>query len=343
MAASALSSPLGSAPGVVTGSIAATTGFVEFDLDGDLEADGSAAVGEDGVFEFALPDPSYGEHSLNPRAVTPMPNYPFWLTYGGWNPISLVIDGDPAPINALDFTPASTGASAQPATLTGTIDVGHPAGELSTTIQFDFDDDGLPDGSTVTASDGSFSFNPASLVYGDVVARARAHRWNELAEADAYSDWFTINFTHDPALPPLDNLSVTSQPDPMSGSAAPTLGGQISGTELEWARVEFDHNDDGIADASTTPDGSGSFSYTAFGLNPGSTTVAARVGRLASGGQFVYTDWTSFNVEGAPTVVYSPGTVGLERDTGTPGDSVTSVPRLSGTGVTGLPLVGLGG
>src|SRR5690606_22089815 len=94
-------------------------------------------------------------------------------------------------------------------------------------------------------------------------------------------DWVPFTFELEPIRPTLATLNLAVSEDPTGStliSSSPILTGHIAAAnELREVRVEFDYDEDGVVDASTTVDMFGEFTITPTNLPYGAVKVAARV------------------------------------------------------------------
>ena len=131
----------------------------------------------------------------------------------------------------------------------------------------------------------------------------------------------TLHLLHDTGASATDGITTDAT---VAGSV--TNDGPLAGLQ-----VEFDHDGDGVAEGTEVTGDDGSFTYSPFGLAPGSVTIGARAKEWDDEqSDFIYGTWTSltFTLQlQRPTVT----NLRLANDTGSASnDGVTSDPTLTG-------------
>jgi hypothetical protein len=229
-------------------------------------------------------------------------------------------------------------------TVTALIGQTDAAEGLVVRIDFDHDGDEIVDGTAWTDASGGFRYFPKGLASGNVTIFARATRYDAQLEADVLGTWFSFNFTYEgvtaPSVSELGLLNDTGEFNDDGITADPTLIGQLTGDDVAWVTVEFDHDDDGTADGETVSDWSGAFTYYAAALTAGAVTVRARaVVEDYHQGVQVFGDWSAFSfTKEAPTHTnFGIPELKLLNDTGADANDRVTYDRrvtatLSGTG-----------
>jgi hypothetical protein len=279
---------------------------VQFDTTGGGTPDGSATTDQYGDFSFAPTGLSYGNVTVYVRTVSsPVPegepNAGSVLT-GPWTPFTFTYQAPSVPLPSVstlelsDITqsPSSANTTSDP-TVGGTVSFPAPAATGATTtaaapsvaaltVQFEVGSSVI--GSTVTDSQGNFSFTPTGLTDGAVTIEARAVTRD--ASGDAIDGpWTSLNFTL-VAAPTggetaggdtIASLALADNVGPSSTALISTNGsivGTLAGPDVADQTVEIDTNGDGVSDATVTTDSHGNFSYTPSGLPQGITTIGVR-------------------------------------------------------------------
>jgi hypothetical protein len=348
---------------------------IQFDTDGDGQADATTLADMQGNFSFTPVGLAYGVVTIAARSVAQGAGP---LAYSPW--FSLTFNYEAPPVQAplvKDFRLANSGASTTVTTdptVTGTVsgplsvvsgDSSVVSGPLSVAnampqsaaflkVELDYDGDGVPDASTTTGPGGTFTFKPTGLAYGQVTIRARAV--GQALQPDGsgaqpiYGDWASLTFTYQQAPSNLASVSslVLASPTTAGGSLATdaTVSGQlaklgdISPTAVAFLTVEFDTNADGVPDASAQSDGEGNFTFTPSGLAYGTVALAARVRQhdYVTGG-FDYSAWTtlSFTYQAPSDTPPAIASFGLLDDSGSSwADGVTANPAVKGIATSTL-------
>ncbi len=209
------------------------------------------------------------------------------------------------------------------------------------TVEFDVDGNGVADGQTQSAYDGSFTYYVPSLAAGVATVQARAVVNDVQQGSEVAGDWTSFSFTKED--PVHDNLDVvdlalvndngTSDSDLVTSD--PRITGTLSGDGTsDYIIVEFDLDGDGVADDDVRSDAAGSFVYYAAGLALGPVTISARTREYDLATRTVsYGTWTSFSFTLVTDANQAPeiDTLELRADTGSdPADSITANPTLFG-------------
>ena len=138
-----------------------------------------------------------------------------------------------------------------------------------------------PDGSAVTDETGYFSYtfkepliDQTTTFQIDVLEPQ--YEADPLRRSNVASGTFNVVSRADLVI---TELSLANPTDTVNLAAIdPTLTGTISSRgDVAFQMVEFDYDDDGLADASTTTDNMGEFEFTALGVGTGNVSVRARL------------------------------------------------------------------
>ncbi len=157
---------------------------VELDLDGDGTADlttrtGTALDSTEDAFTATPNGLAYGNQTVSVRALEWSTSYQAYLR-GPWESFAFELVPKPATqVTALGLE-TDTGDSDSDGITTDTTLVGQTDAPAGTPIRIDFDQngDGIVDGTTWAADDGSFQYQPQGLASGDVTIQARAARYD---------------------------------------------------------------------------------------------------------------------------------------------------------------------
>ncbi len=315
---------------------------IDFDQNGDGAVDGTTWTAGDGSFQYRLQGLASGNVTVQARAA----RYDAELgadILGDWFSIAFTYEGVSAPtvssLGLLNDTGDITddGITTDP-TLTGQLE-----GETIAyvTVQFDRDGDGVADGQTQTAYDGSFIYYVPALSPGAVTIQARAVVDDVQQGTQVAGDWTSFSFTKEAPLH--DNLDVvdlalvndtgTSDTDLVTSDRRIT--GTLSGEGTsDYIIVELDLDGDGVADDDVHSDAAGGFVYYAAGLALGSVTISARTREYDLATRTIsYGTWTpfSFTLEAVTNQPPEIDTLELRADTGSdPADGITANPTLFG-------------
>lgn len=169
--------------------------------------------------------------------------------------------------------------------LSGSVDNDQSASGLL--VQYDLNSDGSPDGSTLTAADGSFEFLPRGLTVGAQTVKVRAKEFTQ-TDGAVYGAWQSLTFTYeasrDSRIATLSLSNDTGASGSDGATADPALSGTIAGDHIANVLVFFDHDKDGVPDGNATSNNSGVFSYAPEGLSGGVTRVHAWIARGGTAG-----------------------------------------------------------
>lgn len=278
---------------------------VYFHINGSGSSAGSVFTDSDGAFKFT---PS----GLDAGTVTITAESLYWdsvLNHDVYSaPVSLTFTyAPPAPpsIDWMDIA-VDNGASAfDRVTSLATV-----VGQLESTairnqvfLEFDTNNDNLPDGYAASNSVGAFSFTPFGLSAGQHVIKARTKQWLDGASSWNYSAWTSTTFSYQPAsslIPQVaevhlahdDGINIADHI-----TSDPIVVGSVGGDSPGKRLIDIDINGDNVVDAQTITDAKGTFTYVPIGWNNGAHTIRARTrywDQSTSTG--VLGDWKSLNV-----------------------------------------------
>ncbi len=328
---------------------------VQFDHDGDGNLDGSTSSDTAGGFRYTPIGLSDGPVTILARGGQVGPGGAV-SNLGEWVALSFTLESqvgnNPPSISAINLL-RDTGASNTDTITTdprirGTVTHEQVLNDLR--VEFNHGTDGFADGFTTTDSDGEFVYTPNDVNAGNVTFRARAGE-KQSDESYDFGQWVSFSLTLEAGsennLPPvvfkikLENDTGSSSTDRIT--LDPTLSGVITNDDaVDGLTVEFDHDDDGTVDGTTTTDSVGWFTYEPEGLQAGQVTMRARATEWDPATSLdVVGDWLSFAftlenppAEPAPDPDSLPEVSNLKllNDTGSSAtDSVTTDPAVTGT------------
>ena len=262
---------------------------IEFDTGNDGLPEGMVLASDTGSFEFLPKGLTPGANTVRIRTGR-YDTLTSQTVYSAWTPFSFTYEAMPLPVVSTLQLVADTGASSTDgittrSTLSASLSGGE--GDLGgLEVEFDHNNDGVSDGSTISGGSGKFEYRPLGLPAGAVTIRARAIDWDENLSTNVQGPWKSLSFTlQTPAFQPAVFTSFGLERD-TGGSASDritsdaTLRGAISaggnGNTRAFVTLEFDHNGDGVVDGQTTTDAEGAFRYVPIGLAGGTHTLRAR-------------------------------------------------------------------
>ena len=317
---------------------------VEFDYDDDhTEIVGTAQTDEYGSFVY-LPTGLEGEVTVWASVVE-------WdyarqeNVRGAWKDITftMVVDANQAPmLEDLSLlsdsgTPADF-HTANPALIGRVTD---DRGSANLTVELDLNNDGFADAVTMTDAEGVFRYQPVGLPYGELTIKARVREWDASQEVYLESGWETLTFTYEQQPNAAPVLTEIGLPDPEApqtvvSSRGPTVVGKITNEgSVENIAVEFDFDNDGVADQTALTDQDGTFSVTLAGLDSGDIAIRVQTRELDEvNHQYLCSGWQNLNFHyDAPVFTASEVTsLNLVNETGgDPENPVASDPTLTGT------------
>ena len=281
------------------GNVAGMTVEIYLQQGGSLVLDGSAITDDSGEFVHTLQNHLVGNNEIVVRVFEDL--------YNTWTPNAVdsgpfasptVIAADPnltVSIPVLKYgADNGNGLEAIDPTLSGTVTTQGIVSDLI--ILFDYDGDGLADAETYTDGIGEFEFTPEGLTLvgsnpATTTVSVQAVQIVEDANNDTsyrtLSNWQSLTWNVIDNTPPeitsyelLFDNGATSQTHEILDriTTDPTLIGQVSNDNgPSQLIVEFDYNDDGIADGTAITDPNGRFQFTPTDLTAGSWDIRARV------------------------------------------------------------------
>lgn len=312
---------------------------VQFDDNGDGVVDDTCATDADGAFLYVPQLVSYGPVKVQARVA-----YWDWNSGGyavqPWTSIEFVYEDQPEEAaRLLDVSAASlAGTSAPTIRLAGRITNESEVSDVA--VEIDVDGDDQLDFSTRTDAWGNFRVDVSGLGFGEHVLRLRTRELDAATQQYQFGQWLPITVVHaapESAAAPIIALELVHD----TGASAsdritvdPRVRGVLADLPLSaHARVEFDHDQDGVADGAVAVDGDRTFQYTPTGLEPGPITLRARTRDYDSRNDVLHSDWTDLRFTLQPGTAAGLDLEGLRlvHDSGASNsDRSTSDPRITG-------------
>ncbi len=320
---------------------------LQYDLNGDSYPDGSGYTNQAGEFTI---DPtnsnlSPGVISLRVRAGE-FDAASMTTVYGSWSTFTFTYAVPPPALPVVSgLTLANdTGTS-------GDLITGDPriSGQITVTgasaaylpLQFDLNGDGVAEGTGSTDGLGHFTIDPTNVIpsAGTQTIAIRGGRYVNGSTSPQFGDWVSITFIYAPVVqvrPAVATLHLVSDTGVDGDLITSDLrfAGSVTHDDGSVANlpVQFDFNGDGFVDGTLYTNQSGGFSGDLANLSVPEGTVTLKV---RAGDQDPQTMSTSYGAWSLLTFDYTAavpnvGTLSLTNDTDTPGDSITSDPRISG-------------
>jgi hypothetical protein len=205
-------------------------------------------------------------------------------------------------------------------------------------LYFDFDQDGVADTTMTPQQDGQFLYNALELQPGAYTIDVWATRFSsifgqtEIGPTQSFS--FTLVEKPRSLLSVVDLALVADTGIDKTDfvTSNPTIKGRLSGEgSVSRLTVEIDVNADGIVDATTTADTTGSFQFSPVGLAFGPRAIAARgVSYDYGNATLMKGAWESisFSLVASTNEAVVISQFGLVNDSGTPGDNRSEHARL---------------
>ena len=321
---------------------------LQFDLNGDGIADGSAQTDINGHFAIDLNNSNLtaGIQTISIRGGRNV-NGPMSVQYGDWSEFTFTYAPVPQPrpevedLHLVSDTEIANDLVTSDLQVSGSVT--HVDGSIaSLPVQYDLNGDGIAEGTAYTNQVGEFTIDLANShpSPGSVVLRVRAGESVGVPISTQYGSWATFTFTYAVALPIVSDLSLvadTGTPEDLITTDA-RVSGLLTVAEMSAAYlpVQYDLDEDGVIDGATQTDVMGQFTIDLRDSNlaGGDYTISVRGGRSLNGSvNPTYGAWSDFTFTYIAPVFALPvvGSLGLVNDTGTPGDLITTDPRISGS------------
>ncbi|PHS10434.1 MAG: hypothetical protein COA78_11410, partial [Blastopirellula sp.] len=318
---------------------------IEFDHDGDGLVDGTTNADGEGTFKYVPVGVTSGAYTVSAR-VREWDYTTGDIITGAWQDFTFTVE-DPvnnaATVDTLVLV-ADTGSSSTDnitanLLLAGTVT--NVEGQDNLLVQLDYDNDGTVDGNSFTDSDGNFTHEPIALAYATHTIRARAKEWDQRVGVYIIGAWTSITVTYEAQTNVAADITSfalvedtgTSDADSITSNA--TVQGTIINAEfLSGVTIDIDTDSDGSADAYTTTDNMGQFSYSPVDPSVGSITLKVRTREFNhSDGSELTGSWQTltFTYEEATFTAASIDSIALVNDTGDDDtDKITTDATLEG-------------
>jgi Ca2+-binding RTX toxin-like protein len=314
---------------------------LEFDLNGDEVADAHGVTDAFGNFTYRPEALPAGQRTIRVRAIDTSSGE---AIVGAWHSLSLVyapgLSGPTvAGLSLLNDTGISNSDElTYDATLTGQMVFAGGLGFLS--VELDVNHDGIADASAYTDDQGEFNIVPESLSLGPHTLRVRGTGFDPTRGVMVTGDWVSLSIILE-GIP--DTSLVVSELTLLNDtgtagddiSADAKLTGQVTaGRSVVGLVVEFDHNNNGVADGTAITDADGRFVYNPAQLLDGVHTIRARLLAISSAGETLVGNWTNYEFEYAPpsgSLNPQISQLKLIHDTGSSAsDGITTNPAIGG-------------
>lgn len=314
---------------------------IELDFDGDGKAEGEAITNSDGKFHVYPPIFLPGAKTVQARAVA-YDSYRQADIHSSWS--STTFTYAVAPLAAVQVgnlglvkPPATAGGAVSDATISGTVSAGS-ASIANTLVELDLNNDGVTDATTRTDSQGKFIYTPRNLSNGQVTIGIRSRQWNYNTAAFENSQWSTVSFNYQQPqnlAPEVATFAIYADPN-ATVTGNPVLAGKVTDdTSLAGVTIEFDYDNDHVAEAFAFTKEDGSFVHVPPPLAYGQKTVRARAVQWdADAGVYKKGAWKSFTFTYQDQGNVAPDLVELTLAAPkTPGSTDTTTPVIRGLAV----------
>ena len=325
--------------GNLLGVPAGTTVEVEFSTDGGTTINGSVAAGSS--LPFTYPPVGLVDGAVTVDARVQLVDAVLGDVYSEWTPLSFTLESgtDAAPVvtnlalQTVTVPSASTPTSSD-STIVGS--VLHDGNVAYMTVDVDTTGSGQADDSVTTDANGNFVYSPQNLAPGTYTYHFQAIE-NAYPSGQINGPWVPFTFTVVAPNPPVvDQLSLSDVTGAMvsgsfnaSATTDPTLAGHVTADgNPKRVEVDFDYNGDGVADASTTANADGTFTFKPVGLALGSVTIHVRA---VNGDDNITGNWTTISFTLAAPQAPAVSTLALLNVTGGANSGVTDDPTVTGT------------
>ncbi|MFN7770416.1 MAG: Ig-like domain-containing protein, partial [Planctomycetaceae bacterium] len=334
---------------------------VHIDTDGNGTSDLTTSTGVDGTFQVDVaqvnatgPGIGYGPANLRFRSLS-------GDHVGAWSEFSFTYEAPPVRpsvtgLKLVNDTGDSTDRITTDPRITASLS-NSDGGLLGLTVQVDYNDDGIAEGTESTDAYGRFEFNPAvaqgqtpPLAFGQRALKVRGGEFDSFTNRIEFGSWISLAFEYLAAPTPsqIGNLHLANDTGTSGDkiTSNPTIVGNL--TNLNGATglvIEYDYNGDGVAEVAAAPNSDGSFLLNP-GVEQGSTapvsygdvTIHVRAGKnQTETTEKLYGDWSSLSFTysaSAPGVAPNANLwidqLRLLNDTGNTADFLTEDPRLTG-------------
>ena len=315
---------------------------VEIDLGQDGSIQKTVTVSSGGSFSATLSEflgASPGPVALRVRAVDV--TNPATPIVGSWVNFSFTYEPVVPVVSTLALA-NDTGTPGDGVTSDATLEgvVVYNGGSLEhVSVQIDVFGDGSIEQTVNVDANGEFTFDPAAWFNdsaGSKTIRVRAVDGSGAGPA-IMGAWRTLQFSWVPPAPAAVSLHLvndTGDPDDLV-TGDPRIAGDVDWPAPGGLPIQFDVDNDGVADGTATTNALGEFvvDLSQLNLSNGQKTVRIRAGRMnAMQTGTVYGEWSSFTYTYQAVPAEAPAVEGLEliNDTGTVGDLETYDARLTG-------------
>ena len=193
--------------GTITSNDSVANQRIEWDDNGDGQADGATYTNTGGSFTFTPFGLAFGSITVQVRGATWDSSTGQYI-YGAWRPLTFQYVSPPGPTISSFRLANDTGTPGDnittDPTLTGSLN--YSGGVSYLTVQFDYNGDGNVSATTITDASGTFTFTPIGLTPGTLTIHARGVVWDTTLSEYVYGPWTALTFEldSDPSAPPSD-------------------------------------------------------------------------------------------------------------------------------------------
>ncbi len=193
--------------GTITSNDSVANQRIEWDDNGDGQADGATYTNTGGSFTFTPFGLAFGSITVQVRGATWDSSTGQYI-YGAWRPLTFQYVSPPGPTISSFRLANDTGTPGDnittDPTLTGSLN--YSGGVSYLTVQFDYNGDGNVSATTITDASGTFTFTPVGLTSGTLTIHARGVVWDATLSEYVYGPWTALTFEldSDPSAPPSD-------------------------------------------------------------------------------------------------------------------------------------------
>ena len=170
---------------------------IQFDYDGDGEPDGSAYADENGDFVFLPESLSFGDIQMSIRTVI-FDTVTGEDVYGSWASLDFTfVRTIDTLVTSLALKNDTGSGHTTDSIVEGVVELSPGTPAAFSEVEFDYNDDGTADGSTLADGLGEFTHFADVPVGETITFKARARQIDDYNGEYVYGDWASITFTRD--------------------------------------------------------------------------------------------------------------------------------------------------
>lgn len=236
---------------------------IQFDYDGDDEADGVAYTDENGDFVFLPEALAFGVAAIQIRTVI-FDTVTGENVYSSWSPLNFTFERElDVDIVGFDLDEDDGAGNTTNPTVSGVVESSPGTPAPFTEIEFHYDTDEFADATTIANGLGEFSHYADVPIGQEVTVRVRARQIDPYNNQYIYGDWESVTFTRQAGAPDVGN----SHSDGVAASStehSEAIAGAIS-EMMDDLRDQFNGSGGG-GGGITPPAGTGGVSNNGFNL-----------------------------------------------------------------------------